>query len=255
MGEVRIRGSTIRTVPGKRGTVLVVDDSADTAELHAAFVEREGFEVVACATAEAALAAFEHTHPVAVLLDWSLPDGPGTEVCRAIRARDQTVTIIFISGREGASSAVRALDAGADDFLAKPVKGDELVARLEANLRKVAATRLASTAAQVPVPEDETLHFGSVSLDLGAHEASVGGRAVRLGPLEFKLLEYLARNSGIAVSRDQILNEVYGYDADITTERVDLLVRRLRGKLGDDEGRHIAAVPGFGYRLERRIRD
>jgi DNA-binding response OmpR family regulator len=245
----------MRAVPGKRGTVLVVDDSADTAELHAAFVEREGFEVVACATAEAALAAFERMRPVAVLLDWSLPDGPGTEVCRTIRALDQMVTIIFISGREGATSAVRALDAGADDFLAKPVKGDELVARLEANLRKVAAARLASAPAQALAAGEETLRFGSVSLDLGAHEASVGGRPVRLGPLEFKLLEYLARNSGIAVSRDQILNEVYGYDADITTERVDLLVRRLRAKLGDHEGHHIAAVSGFGYRLERRILD
>jgi DNA-binding response OmpR family regulator len=242
-------------VTGKRGTVLVVDDSPESAELHSAVVSSEGFEVVVCETAEAALAAFDRVRPVAVLLDWGLPDGPGTEVCRTMRALDQTVTIIFISGRKGDSSAVRALDAGADDFLTKPVKGDELIARLEANLRKVAAGRVGSVSAQAETEKEATLSFGSVSLDLSAHEASVGGRPVRLGPLEFKLLEYLARNSGIAVSRDQILNHVYGYDADITTERVDLLVRRLRAKLGDEEGRHIAAVSGFGYRLERRIRD
>jgi two-component system response regulator PrrA len=84
----------------------------------------------------------------------------------------------------------------------------------------------------------------------------IGGRPVRLGPMEFKLLEYLARNAGVAVSRDQILSEVYGYEADIATDRVDLLVRRLRSKLGDDSatGSIISAVPGFGYRLERRSR-
>lgn len=82
----------------------------------------------------------------------------------------------------------------------------------------------------------------------------MGGGAVRLGPMEFKLLEYLARNAGVAVSRDQILSEVYGYDSDIGTERVDLLIRRLRAKLGDhsDSGALIAAVPGYGYRLDRR---
>ncbi len=233
---------------------MVVDDSSEAAEVHAAYVAREGFEVVVCATAEAALAAFERSRPVAVLLDWGLPDGPGTEVCRAIRAKDQTVTIIFISGRDEPSSAVRALDAGADDFLAKPVRGDELIARLEANLRKVGAARAAAVQARAHGQVDAELTFGGVRVDLGARQVSVGGRPLSLGPLEFKLLEYLARNSGIAVSREQIMSEVYSYDADISSERVDLLVRRLRGKLGDVEGRHIAAVPGFGYRLERRVR-
>ena len=240
-------------MPGKRGTVLVVDDSADSTELVTAFVEREGFEVIACATAEAGLAAFAREQPVAILLDWVLPDGPGTEVCRAIRAQDPTVIIIFVSGRDDETSVVRGLDAGADDYLPKPVRGGELIARLEANLRKLAAAR----APVVPMPVQEAptaLRFGNVSVDFGAHEVTVGDDRVRLGPLEFKLLEYLAHNSGVAVSRDQIMNEVYGYDADISTERVDLLVRRLRAKLGDEDGGYIAAVPGFGYRLERRNR-
>jgi len=240
-------------VPGKRGTVLVVDDSPDSTELVSAFVEREGFEVVACGTAESGLEAFAREHPVAILLDWVLPDGPGTEVCRAIRAQDPIVIIIFISGRDDETSMVRGLDAGADDYLLKPVRGGELIARLEANLRKVAAARV--PAAPMTAEEPLTsLRFGNVSVDFGAHEVSVGDDRVRLGPLEFKLLEYLAHNSGVAVSRDQIMNEVYGYDADISTERVDLLVRRLRAKLGDEDGGYIAAVPGFGYRLERRNR-
>jgi len=242
-----------QAVPGKRGTVLVIDDSADSTELATAFVEREGFDVVACPTAEAGLAAFQREHPVAILLDWVLPDGPGTEVCRAIRAQDSMVVIIFVSGRDDETSVVRGLDAGADDYLPKPVRGGELIARLEANLRKLAAAR--APAAALPVPDAPLgLRFGNVSVDFGAHEVSVGDERVRLGPLEFRLLEYLAHNSGVAVSRDQIMNEVYGYDADISTERVDLLVRRLRAKLGDEDGGYIAAVPGFGYRLERRNR-
>jgi DNA-binding response OmpR family regulator len=240
-------------VPGNRGTVLVVDDSADATELASAVVEQEGFHVIACATAEAGLAAFARERPVAILLDWVLPDAPGTEVCRAIRAQDPTVTIIFVSGRDDETSVVRGLDAGADDYLPKPIRAGELIARLEANLRKVAAAQ-----AQAASPPQATtlsaLRFGEVHVDFDAHEVSVGNERIRLGPLEFKLLEYLARNSGVAVSRDQIMNEVYGYDADISTERVDLLVRRLRGKLGDDDGGYIAAVPGFGYRLERRTR-
>jgi DNA-binding response OmpR family regulator len=216
-------------------------------------IEQEGFRVVACATAEAGLAAFERERPVAILLDWVLPDAPGTEVCRTIRAQDPTVTIIFVSGRDDETSVVRGLDAGADDYLPKPIRAGELVARLEANLRKVAAAQ-AQAASVSPDAPLSALRFGNVSVDFGAHEVSVGEDRVRLGPLEFKLLEYLAHNSGVAVSRDQIMNEVYGYDADISTERVDLLVRRLRGKLGDDDGGYIAAVPGFGYRLERRNR-
>ncbi len=233
--------------------MLVVDDSADSRELVTAVVEREGFEVVTCATAEAGIAAFARERPVAILLDWVLPDGPGTEVCRAIRALDPTVTIIFVSGRDDETSIVRGLDAGADDYVLKPVRPGELVARLEANLRKVAAAR-GEGGAPAADSAPSALRFGNVSVDFRAHQVSVGDERVRLGPLEFKLLEYLAHNSGVAVSRDQIMYEVYGYDADISTERVDLLVRRLRGKLGDEGGACIAAVPGFGYRLERRSR-
>jgi DNA-binding response OmpR family regulator len=98
------------------------------------------------------------------------------------------------------------------------------------------------------------VRLGRVEIDLGAHEVRENGRRVALGALEFKLLEYLLRNAGTAVSRDQILSEVYGYDADISSERVDVLVRRLRSKLGVTDGL-ITAVPGYGYRLDRRGTD
>ena len=130
----------------------------------------------------------------------------------------------------------------------------ELVARLEAQLRKVARLRRAFEPANRAT---RALQFGELEIDLLAREVRVAGRPVKLGPLEYRLVEYLGRNAGVAVSRDQILNEVYGIAASIGTERVDLLVRRLRLKLGDypDMGGHIVAHPGYGYLLERRAPD
>jgi DNA-binding response OmpR family regulator len=239
-------------VSGKRGTILVVDDSEDSVALLSALLEQEGFQPVISMTAAEGLAAYSREKPLAVLLDWVLPDGPGIEVCRAIRTQDRKVPIIFVSGRDDETSVVRGLDAGGDDYVPKPVRGAELIARLEAHLRKLAAFHGQPAVSQGRPPS--AIRFGNVNVDLVAHEVFVDENPVGLGPLEFKLLEYLAHNSGVAVSRDQIMAEVYGYDADISTERVDLLVRRLRAKLGDRDGGYIAAVPGFGYRLERRAR-
>ncbi|SRR5712692_53997 len=136
-----------------------------------------------------------------------------------------------------------------------PVREGELVARLEAQLRKVA--RLKGVFESSRETGASPLRFGELEIDLMAREVRVGGRPVKLGPLEYRLLEYLGRNAGVAVSRDQILNEVYGITASIGTERVDLLVRRLRLKLGDypATGGHIVSHPGYGYLLERRAPD
>ncbi len=234
---------------GERGAVLIVEDAAELAELIAAFVEREGFTAVTAGTAAEARAAFQRERPVAVLLDWVLPDAPGTELCRELRAQDAAVTVIFVSGRNDETSMARGLDAGADDYVAKPVREGELIARLDAQLRKTARLR----AAQAAGAPERLLRFGEVELDTRARTVRVSGRQARLGPLEYRLFEYLARNAGVAVSRDQILSEVYGIDAD-STERVDLLVRRLRLKLGDypDTGGHIIAHPGYGYLLDRQ---
>lgn len=237
---------------GERGRVVVVEDDETSAELLAAVVEREGFVPVVCSSAAAARAAFTQERPVAVLLDWVLPDAPGTEVCRELRRADAAVTIIFISGRNDETSIARGLDAGADDFVPKPVRAGELVARLDAQLRKV--TRLSELAARTAGEGPERLTFGAIEIDLLAREVRVAGKVVHLGPLQYRLLEYLARNAGVAVSRDQILDEVYGIAADIGTERVDVLVQRLRRKLGDsaEDGGRIIAHPGFGYLLKAR---
>jgi two-component system phosphate regulon response regulator PhoB len=239
---------------GSRGEILIVEDTSDTAAAVQAVIEREGFQTVVCGTAAEAVAAFATMKPVAVILDWTLPDEPGIEVCRKLRARDQEVVIMFASGRDDETSIARGLDAGADDYIPKPVRPAELIARLEAHLRRAEAIRNLATkppaaAAAVPLARK----FGNVEVDFGARTVRVKEKAVSLGPMEFRLLEYLVRNAGVAVSRDQIMSEVYGYDADIGTERVDLLIKRLRAKINDHaEGGLISAVPGYGYRLETR---
>jgi two-component system phosphate regulon response regulator PhoB len=245
---------------GARGRLLIIEDSPATSELLAQVVEEEGFTPVVRNSAQEALDAFDAERPVAVFLDWVLPDRPGIDVCRQLRERDRLVPIIFISGRDDEASISRGLDAGADDFVVKPVRRIELVARLEAHLRKIRA--LAGAAAGTGPAggdgegegEGARGRFGLVEVDSAARLVRVGGEEVSLGPLEFKLLEYFRHNAGIAISREQVLNEVYGYDADISTERVDLLVRRLRSKLGEgpDRGGQLVAVAGYGYRLERQ---
>ncbi|MBJ7612648.1 MAG: response regulator transcription factor [Candidatus Dormibacteraeota bacterium] len=240
---------------GNRGTVLVVEDSLESAALISTVLEEEGFRAVVRHDGQEGLQAFRHERPIAVLLDWVVPGGPGLEICRRIREQDRVIPIFFISGRQDEASISRGLDAGADDFLVKPFRPRELMARLDASLRKVAAMQSpagqpgAAVAATTTPPA--LIALGDAEVDLDAREARLRGEPVALGPLEFKLLEYLVRNPGVALSRDQILREVYEYDAQIATDRVDLLVRRLRSKLG--WGDRLIAVPGYGYRLERRV--
>jgi two-component system response regulator MtrA len=245
---IRHRGSQSSTLPptGGRGSVLIVEDDAASAELLSAVLEDEGFQPVVCADARDAMGPFRHLRPVAVFIDWVIPGGSGIELCRWIRAQDAVVPILFVSGRTDEASVSRGLDAGADDFVSKPFRPQELVARLDAHLRKL-DTLPPLPGAERPV-EPGARTVGDVEIDLAARTARLRGRPVPLGPLEFRLLEYLVLNAGVALSREQILREVHGYD-DIQTDRVDLLVRRLRAKLS--LGEWIVAVPGYGYRLER----
>lgn len=238
-------------MPGDRGSVLIVEDTLQSAELVAALVETEGFNPVICASARAAREAFAAERPVAIILDWVLPDAPGSELCREIRAKDQAVSIMFVSGRGDETSVSRGLDAGADDYITKPVRPGELIARLEAHLRRAAALRAVDKRGAAEPARERHQRFGPMQIDLDARRVTVNGDLVKLAPLEFKLLEYLVRNAGVALSREQILAEVYGIDAAIDTGRVDLLVRRLRLKLG--EGRSlVVSHAGYGYMLEKQ---
>src|SRR5439155_14050867 len=166
-----------------RGAVLVVEDDLASAELLAALLEEEGFEALVCPDGTSVLERFETERPVAVLIDWVIPGGPGIELCRQIRVRDSVVPIVFVSGRADEASVSRGLDAGADDFLTKPLRPRELAARLDAHLRKVAALPAGHVSApaleEAPAPSDVRT-FGEVDIDLEARMARIKGRPVTL---------------------------------------------------------------------------
>ena len=233
------------SAPPNRGTILLIEDGEETAGYIADLLIAEADEPIICRTAAEGSRALER-RPTAVLLDWGLPDRPGLEVCREIRALDDRLPILFVSGRTDEASAARGLDAGANDFIIKPFRPVEFIARVEAQIRRAHRD-------EDPAPHlaegPELLRFGPIVLDLRAREVSVDGESVALGPLEFKLLEYLARNAGVAISREQILQHVYGYGAGNSPERVDMLVRRVRIKLNAED--RLASVPGYGFRWEK----
>jgi two-component system KDP operon response regulator KdpE len=240
-----------------RGKVVIIEGSREEGELVSAALSEESFQPFLCGSAAEGLAVAAEGRPVGVIIDWGLPDRPGVDVCRELRAKDPLLPIVFLSTRTDEATVARGLDAGADDFIGKPFRRTELVARFEAHVRKSAAAIPLVRAAAASAAADGSLRFGEIEVDVAAREVRVAGEAVGLGPLEFKLVEYLCRNAGVAISRDQIMSQVYGYDADISTERVDLLARRVRAKLGEgpSRGGHLVAVPGYGYRWERRRRD
>src|SRR5207248_1122315 len=167
----------------------------------------EAYETILCRTAAEGMRALPQ-QPKAILLDWGLLDRPGLDVCREIRQLDDRVPVIFVSGRTDEASVARALDAGANDFIVKPFRPVEFIARVEAQIRR------SQPAAVVAAPEPvgfEVLQFGAIRVDLKAREVTVAGAPAQLGAHEFKLVEYLVQNAGVAISREQILEHVYGY--------------------------------------------
>jgi DNA-binding response OmpR family regulator len=242
-----------------RGTVVVIEDGADQARLIAVVLEAEAFRPLVFETAEEGVAAALNGNPVAVILDWGLPDRPGVEVCREIRAANPEVPIIFLSGRQDEATMARALDAGADDFVIKPFRRTEFIARLEAHVRRAQRAQAARRAPAAP-PSAEAptaMRMGDVEIDLAARDVRIDGRSAGLGPYEYKLVEVLVAQPGKALTREHLLSAVYGYQGDISADRVDYLARRVRSKLGDGprRGGQLVTVPGYGWRWERRPRE
>ena len=225
-----------------RPLVLVVEDEPSLVTLLRYNLEREGFAVNEAHDGEEALLQLRETTPDAVLLDWMLPRISGIEVCRQIRRapawRDLPVIMLTARGDEG--DRVRGLDSGADDYVVKPFSPGELVARLRAVIRRV---RPASTA--------ETLRFADIAMDLSAHRVRRGNAAVHLGPTEFRLLRFFMERPGRVFSREQLLDAVWGRDAELELRTVDVHIRRLRKALNIDGCRDLVrTVRSVGYALD-----
>jgi DNA-binding response OmpR family regulator len=223
--------------------VLVVEDEQDIAGLIRHTLERGGdFEVEVAASGDAALKAATEQLPDLILLDLSLPVVGGLEVCRLLRARPTTarVPIIMLTARSGESDRVTGLDAGADDYVTKPFSLRELAARVRAVLRR----------GRLEPPDAATKIYRGQHLvaDFDAVSVSVEGRPVKLTRREFELLRYLVANRNRVLSRDRLLERVWGYDRLVETRSVDVHIGRLRHKLGP-AGRQIETVVGLGYRF------
>lgn len=218
--------------------ILLVEDEQNIASFVAMYLKKEGFEVSVAITGEAGLAQAVECPPGVVILDIMLPDIDGFEVCRRLR-RESDVPVIMLTARDNATDKVVGLELGADDYVTKPFDPRELVARVKSVLRRSARSD--------PALPGGCLSAGELSLDPERHEVTVAGDQVRLTAKEFDLLNYLMVNHGLALSRQQLLEHVWGYEFFGDTRTVDVHINQLRKKLGP--AARIETVRSIGYKL------
>jgi DNA-binding response OmpR family regulator len=240
---------------GMEPKVLIVEDDPTLLETLEYSLKRQGYVVYTAADGRAALEVARQERPDALVLDVMLPGLDGFEVCRILR-REMSVPILMLTARADEVDKIVGLEVGADDYLTKPFSMRELVARVKALLRRVrlireelSVERVASGAADMP---DEILTFGDLAIDLTRREVTRQGEVLHLKPKEYDLLVFLARNRGIVLSRDLILERVWGWDYDGGSRTVDVHVRWLREKVEPDPANptRIVTVRSIGYRFE-----
>ena len=223
--------------------VLIVDPDAATRREVRLACEQDGFQVLEAEGGAEALRQVEQSHPNVILLEVTLPDGAGFDVCRELRKMDPTVPVIMLSSRSEEIDVVVALEIGADDYVTKPLRLRELVARITAHLRR---TRFESAEAL-----RSRLEFRELVIDINERRTYKAGKEVELTHTEFDLLTFLASNAGKVLSREKILNSIWGYEYPIETRVIDVHIRNLRRKIESQPSRpyYILAVPGIGYRF------
>jgi two-component system phosphate regulon response regulator PhoB len=225
-----------------RPLILVVEDEAAIATMLRYNLEKQGFRVEEAGDGQEALNLIAETTPDLVLLDWMLPTLSGIEVCRQIRRRHETrnLPVIMVTARAEDQDAVRGLNIGADDYIVKPFGMEALLARVRALLRRTGT-----------VPAKGTLEFHDISMDLATHRVTRNGRAVQLGPTEFRLLEFFLRHPRRVFTREEVLDAVWGKDIHVEPRTVDVHIRRLRkGINGEGELDIVRTVRAAGYALD-----
>src|SRR6266581_5023326 len=229
--------------------VLVVDDEQSYRDALRIALEREGFRVEVAADGAEAIARFDAVRPALVLLDVMLPRITGIDVCRELRSRSQ-VPIIMVTARNAEIDAVVGLEVGADDYVTKPFRLRELIARVRAALRR------SPIEDPTGITDQEVLEIGDVRLDAGRHEVFVRGDPVPLPLKEFELLELLLANAGRVLTRDVLIDRIWGPNYFGDTKTLDVHVKRLRAKVEEDPSNptRIVTVRGVGYRYEKPTR-
>jgi two-component system response regulator RegX3 len=226
--------------------ILIVDDEESYRDALSVALQREGFLSVTAADGAEALDRFDATKPALVLLDVMLPKISGIDVCREIRSRSR-VPIIMVTARNSEIDAVVGLEVGADDYVSKPFRLRELIARVRATLRRVPG------AEEGDEPHQDLIEVGDVCFDTGRHEVFVRGEAVAMPLKEFELLELLLLNAGRVLTRDMLIDRVWGPNYFGDTKTLDVHIKRLRAKIERDPAHPecIVTVRGVGYRYER----
>lgn len=223
--------------------VLLIEDDLNLVELVRYNLESEGFGVLHALDGEEGLTVARDESPDVILLDWMLPLVSGIEVCRRLRKMPETenIPIIMLTARGEESDRVRGLDTGADDYITKPYSPRELISRIRAVLRRVR-----------PVYSGKELQYADIVLDSTAHKVTRGGKPVRLGPTEFRLLRHLMESPDRVFSREQLLDAVWGRDVYVEIRTVDVHIRRLRKVLNEgDQKDVIRTVRSAGYALDQ----
>jgi two-component system phosphate regulon response regulator PhoB len=219
--------------------VLVVEDEDALVEILTYNLKSEGFDVAVAMAGDDAEVAASEEKPDLILLDWMLPGVSGIELCRRFRAAPATraVPILMLTARADEADRIRGLSTGADDYVVKPFSVPELVARVKALIRRAHPERIA-----------DAIEVGEIRLDRTAHRVTRGGREVRLGPTEYRLLEYFMERSGRVLSREQLLDGVWGRDTSIDERTVDVHIGRLRKALiRGREADPVRTVRSAGY--------
>jgi two-component system alkaline phosphatase synthesis response regulator PhoP len=218
--------------------ILLVDDEANIVDLARMYLEREGYRVDVAYDGAVALKRIEELKPALMVLDIMLPEVDGFEVCRRVRI-ESDIPIIMLTARDDDIDKIVGLELGADDYLTKPFNPRELVARVKAILRR----------SERAPRRDGPIHVGDLSIDPASRDVRVAGEVVDLRAKEFDLLLALVENRGIVLSREQLLNIVWGYDFYGQTRTVDVHVAHLRKRLIDSQKVQIETVTGVGYKL------
>ena len=220
--------------------VFIVEDEPDLRDTLEYNFENEGFQVESFANGESFIDFIEKKKPNLVVLDLMLPGISGLDVCRELRSEDKynDISIIMLTAKSEEIDRIVGFELGADDYVTKPFSVRELILRVKVLLKKRADNSF----------NQQTLEFGPLSMDLGAHDVSINGESILLTALEFKLLKHLLKRKGRVQTRDQLLGDVWGYSSEVTTRTVDTHIKRLREKLGKS-GAYIQTIRGVGYRF------
>lgn len=222
--------------------ILIIEDDPSLVELLRYNLENEGFEVSIARDGEEGLESVATQVPDLVVLDWMLPNVSGIEVCRQLRQKSETRTmpVIMLTAKGEESDRVRGLETGADDYIVKPFSPAELTARIKAVLRRAH-----------PEQAGDTLAYADIEMDLVSHRVSRHGKAIKLGPTEFRLLRSFLEKPGRVFSREQLLDKVWGRDIYVELRTVDVHIRRLRKALNtENETDLIRTVRSAGYSLD-----